>query len=50
MVEILSPTDTQEGIDQSMVTVLGAGVPLVWVIDPHDETVTVYRPVHSRSL
>jgi Uma2 family endonuclease len=43
-VEILSPSDTQEIIDKKMDSYLGAGVPLVWVIDPHDRTVTVYRP------
>jgi Uma2 family endonuclease len=44
VVEILSPSDTQEIIDQKMDTYRGAGVPLIWVIDPHDQTVTVYRP------
>jgi Uma2 family endonuclease len=43
-IEILSPSDTQESIDEKMDTYLGAAVPLVWVIDPHDQTVTVYRP------
>ena len=47
IVEILSPSDTQEIIKQKMDTYLGVGMPLIWVIDPHDRTVTVYRPVHS---
>jgi Uma2 family endonuclease len=43
-VEILSPSDTQEEIDEKIDSYLAAGVALVWVIDPHDRTVTVYRP------
>ncbi|HTK73791.1 MAG TPA: Uma2 family endonuclease [Gemmataceae bacterium] len=42
-VEILSPSDTQEEIDEKIDEYLAAGVPLVWVLDPHDRTVTVYR-------
>jgi Uma2 family endonuclease len=43
VVEILSPNDTQEQIDEKVDTYLEAGVALVWVIDPHDRTVLVYR-------
>src|SRR2546423_1455402 len=43
-VEILSPSDTVEEIDEKVDSYLAAGVALVWVIDPHDRTVTVYRP------
>lgn len=43
-VEILSPSDTQEAIHEKVDCYIEAGVALVWVIDPHDETVTVYRP------
>jgi Uma2 family endonuclease len=42
--EILSPSDKVEEIDEKLETYLGAGVPLVWVIDPRHRTVTVYRP------
>jgi Uma2 family endonuclease len=42
-VEILSPSDTQEEIDEKTDAYLQAGVALVWVIDPHDQTVLVYR-------
>ena len=49
IVEILSPSDTQEIIDQKMDMYLGAGMPLVWVIGPHDRTVTVYRPARSQN-
>jgi Uma2 family endonuclease len=43
-VEILSPTDTQEEIHEKIDEYLAAGVALVWVIDPADRTVRVYRP------
>jgi Uma2 family endonuclease len=43
-VEILSPSDTQEEIDEKLDDYRTAGVPLVWVIDPHDRTVAIYRP------
>ncbi len=43
-VEILSPSDTQEDIEEKVDLLLKAGVALVWLIDPHDQTVPVYRP------
>jgi Uma2 family endonuclease len=43
-VEILSPNDTQEELDEKVDEHLAAGVPLVWLVDPHDRTVLVYRP------
>jgi Uma2 family endonuclease len=43
-VEILSPTDTQEEIHEKIDEYLAAGVPLVWVVNPADRTVRVYRP------
>ena len=43
-VEILSPNDTQEQIDDKVDDYLSAGVRLVWVVDPHDRTVRVYQP------
>jgi len=43
-VEILSPSDTVDEINEKIDDYISAGVPLVWVIDPHDQTVTVYRP------
>jgi Uma2 family endonuclease len=43
-VEILSPKDVEEQIDEKIDTYLDAGVRLVWVIDPHDRTVLAYRP------
>jgi Uma2 family endonuclease len=48
--EILSPSDTQEEIDEKVDTYLRAGVALVWVIDPHDHTVLIYRPGQEPEL
>src|SRR5207248_6325358 len=41
--EILSPNDTQEDINAKIDEYLDAGVALVWIIDPHDRTVLIYR-------
>jgi Uma2 family endonuclease len=43
-VEVLSPSDNLEEIDEKIDGYLAAGVLVVWVIDPHDKTVTIYRP------
>jgi len=43
-VEILSPNDVMGEINEKIDEYLDAGVLVVWVIDPHDRTVTVYRP------
>jgi Uma2 family endonuclease len=42
-VEILSPSDTLDEINEKIDNYLSAGVALVWIIDPHDRTVTIYR-------
>jgi Uma2 family endonuclease len=43
-VEILSPSDTQDEINEKIDSYLSAGVPLVWIIDPRRRTVTIHRP------
>jgi Uma2 family endonuclease len=43
-VEILSPNDVQEEIDEKIDRYLQAGVALVWVISPHHRTVQIFRP------
>jgi len=43
-VEILSPSDKQEDIDDGIAEYLACGVRLVWIVDPADKTVIVYRP------
>jgi Uma2 family endonuclease len=50
VVEILSPNDTQEQIDEKIDAYLRAGVALVWVIDTHDRTVLIYRPNEAPGL
>lgn len=44
IVEVLSPSTRADDLDEKIDTYLDSGVPLVWVIDPHDRTVTIYRP------
>jgi Uma2 family endonuclease len=43
-VEILSLTDTVEDLHNKVKAYLKAGVRLVWVVDPYDQAVKVYRP------
>jgi len=43
-VEILSPSTTQEEIDEKVHLYLEVGIPLTWVINIRFCTVTVYRP------
>jgi Uma2 family endonuclease len=43
-VEILSPNDTVDEIREKVATYRRARVPLVWIVDPYDQTVRVYRP------
>jgi Uma2 family endonuclease len=50
VVEILSPSDTQEQIDEKIDDYLLAGVRLIWVIDPHDKSVLIYRPGNEPEL
>jgi Uma2 family endonuclease len=43
-VEVLSPSDSTEGIRDKVLVYLAAGVALVWIVDPYFHTVTVHRP------
>jgi Uma2 family endonuclease len=43
VVEILSPNDTQENIEEKIDTYLEAGVPLVWLVNPYRRTVVIHR-------
>lgn len=43
-VEILSPTDQMEEIEEKIDEYLAVGVPLVWIVNLKRRTVTVYRP------
>lgn len=46
-VEILSPNDTQQEIDEKVELYLSSGVQAVWIINPSFETVVVLRPGHT---
>jgi Uma2 family endonuclease len=43
-VEVLSPEDRPGKVMRKIAEYLNAGVPLVWVVDPEDQSVTVHRP------
>jgi len=43
-VEVLSPTDRAEEVDEKVDDYLAAGTRLVWVVNPKRRTVTVYHP------
>jgi Uma2 family endonuclease len=42
--EVVSPSDTSKRINRRVNQYLGRGIPLVWLIDPEEATVTVCRP------
>lgn len=42
-IEILSPTDVLEEVDEKIDEYLATGVKLVWIVHPRRQTVTVYR-------
>jgi Uma2 family endonuclease len=50
VVEILSPNDTEEEINEKIDEYLRAGVPLVWIVDTHFQTVKVHRPDREPEL
>jgi Uma2 family endonuclease len=41
--EILSPSDKIEEIEEKIKVYQKAGVPLIWVVNPYDRTITIYR-------
>jgi Uma2 family endonuclease len=43
-VEVLSPNDTQEEINDKIDLYLQAGVALVWIINPYHRTIELFRP------
>jgi Uma2 family endonuclease len=49
-VEILSPNDVLEEVNEKVDEYLEAGVALVWVIDPHRRTVLICRPKEEPEL
>jgi Uma2 family endonuclease len=49
-VEVLSPDDTTEEINEKVQAYLDAGVPLVWIVHPSFRTVTVHTPNEEPEL
>lgn len=43
VVEVLSPGNTGLEVDQKLEEYLGAGVPLVWIVNPDRRTIRVFR-------
>jgi Uma2 family endonuclease len=43
-VEVLSPTDRPGKVNQKVADYLASGVQMIWVIDPEECNVAVYRP------
>jgi Uma2 family endonuclease len=43
-VEILSPTDKLEHVQEKVREYLNCGVKIVWIVEPDFQTITVYRP------
>ena len=44
VVEILSPSDTIEDINEKIDAYLAARVSIIWIIDPYRRTITVHQP------
>jgi len=49
-VEVLSPTDKVNKVNRKIADYLRAGVGLVWLADPEEQTLTVYRRGHEPQL
>lgn len=43
VVEVLSPSDSLKEVGRKIGEFLECGVPLVWLVDPKQKTVTAYR-------
>jgi Uma2 family endonuclease len=50
IVEILSPSTLIEDLHEKIDIYLEAGVPIVWVVDPRNRNVTIYKPNDDDSL
>jgi Uma2 family endonuclease len=50
VVEVLSPGDKMARMLRRISQFLERGVPLVWLVDPENETVTIYRPGNAHSM
>lgn len=50
VVEVVSPSDRSRDISDKVMEYLGAGVQLVWLIEPRRKLVTVYTPDRKSSI
>lgn len=50
VVEVLSPRDSVGRMNARVEEFLARGVPLVWLVDPEERAVTVYRPNRSHHV
>lgn len=50
VVEILSPNDTIEAVEEKLSEYLDSGVSIVWIVNPYRTIVTVYRPGKAPTL
>jgi len=44
VVEVVSPGDRASEVQLKTIRWLKAGTPLVWIVEPDRQTITVYRP------
>ena len=49
-VEVLSPDDTATATQKKVEEYLARGVPLVWIVDPANQRVTVYRSLQDITI
>lgn len=47
---MLSPADTASEIQKKVEEYLTGGVPLVWIVDPANQKVTVYRSLQDSKI
>ncbi|HXH13389.1 MAG TPA: Uma2 family endonuclease [Alphaproteobacteria bacterium] len=50
VVEILSKSETIKEVNDRIDDWLGAGVQMLWIVDPFRRTVTIFRPEHDPTL
>lgn len=50
VIEVLSPSDVPRDVADKIGDYLSAGVPLVWLVDPGNQSVTVYRSLTETAV
>lgn len=49
-VEVLSPSNADEDVREKVLEYLAFGIRMVWIVDPADRTLTVYRSPHEGKI